>query len=137
MNSSNHEPAAASRTLVPLFTYGLTRLPLEASRLCVLTTGYRDQSDHMEAVAKPPPDMASDRTANTGGGTASERLRVHAHLYKPRLKSSSVIRDFQSELRQYASKQGRNTALEYATALGTAWFKLCKDQQGFLMLCTA
>ena len=72
----------------------------------------------MEATAQPPPEAASDRTANTGGGVASDRLRVHAHLYKPRLKTSSIVPDFQAELRQNASKQGRNAALEYATALG-------------------
>ena len=72
----------------------------------------------MEAVSQPRPDAPSDRTANTGGGTAADNLRVHAHLYKPRLKTSSAIPDFQSELRQYASKQGRNAAMEYATALG-------------------
>ncbi len=74
----------------------------------------------MEAVAQPPPETASDRTANTGGGVASDRLRVHAHLYKPRLKASSTVPDFQAELRQFASKQGRNAALEYATALGAS-----------------
>lgn len=73
----------------------------------------------MEAVAQPSSENSSDRTATTGGGVASDRLRVHAHLYKPRLKNSSLVPDFQAELRQYASKQGRNAALEYATALGT------------------
>ena len=53
-----------------------------------------------------------------GAGIASDRLRVHAHLYKPRLKTSTAAPDFQTELRQYASRQGRNAAVEYATALG-------------------
>lgn len=74
----------------------------------------------MEATAQPRPDAALDRTASTGGGTSSDSLRVHAHLYRPRLKSSSVVPDFQHELRQYANKQGRSAALEYATALGEA-----------------
>lgn len=85
--------------------------------MVTLTTG-REDINGMEAVAQPPPGTASDRTTATGGGVASDRLRVHAHLYKPRLKSSGTVPDFQAELRQYASKQGRNAALEYATALG-------------------
>ena len=72
----------------------------------------------MEAVAQQRPDAASDRTSAAGAGTASDRLRVHAHLYKPRLKTSSAAPDFQAELRQYASRQGRNAAVDYATALG-------------------
>ena len=82
----------------------------------------------MEAVAQPPPDTSSDRTATSGGGVASDRLRVHAHFYKPRLKTSSLVPDFQAELRQYASKQGRAAALEYATALGTPEAAPCTCQ---------
>ncbi|CAK0784762.1 hypothetical protein CVIRNUC_007966 [Coccomyxa viridis] len=74
----------------------------------------------MEAVAEQRPDATSDRTSTAGAGTASDRLRVHAHLYKPRLKTSDAAPDFQAELRQYASRQGRNAAVEYATALGSA-----------------
>ena len=77
-------------------------------------------SQGMEAVAQQRPDAASDRTSTTGAGTASDRLRVHAHLYKPRLKTSSAAPDFQAELRQYASRQGRDAAIAYATALGVS-----------------
>ena len=88
--------------------------------------GFENCLIDMEAVAQPHPDAPSDRTANTGGGTAADNLRVHAHLYKPRLKTSSAVPDFQSELRQYASKQGRNIATEYATALGVGlWDDPC------------
>ncbi len=86
----------------------------------------------MEAVAEQRPDATSDRTSTAGAGTASDRLRVHAHLYKPRLKTSDAAPDFQAELRQYASRQGRNAAVEYATALGaclaTGWQTSCWDQ---------
>ena len=90
-----------------------------ASGTVMLTAGREDASS-METTAQLPPEAESDRTANTGGGVASDRLRVHAHLYKPRLKTSSIVPDFQAELRQNASKQGKSAALEYATALGGA-----------------
>ncbi len=66
----------------------------------------------MEAVAQK-------ETVPHNGGTSSDRLVIHPHLLKPRLKSSTTSADFQSQLRQYANgKQGRNTSQEYAAALG-------------------
>ena len=96
--------------------------------MLTLTTG-REDITSMEAVAQSPPETASGRTTAIGGGVASDRLRVHAHLYKPRLKTSSTVPAFQAELRQHASKQGRNAALEYATALGATEYTYKGPQQ--------
>lgn len=66
----------------------------------------------MEAVAQ-------SEAAPQHGGTSGDRLVIHPHLYKPRLKTSTSSADFQSELRQYANgRQGRNAAQDYAAALG-------------------
>ncbi|BDA48020.1 probable BRO1 domain-containing protein BROX [Coccomyxa sp. Obi] len=65
--------------------------------------------------------LAPKETAPQHGGTSVDRLVIHPHLLKPRLKPSAATADFASQLRQHAtSKQGKTLAQEYVAALGSA-----------------
>ncbi|CAL8462981.1 g2515 [Coccomyxa elongata] len=65
--------------------------------------------------------LAPMETAPQRGGTSGDRLVIHPHLLKPRLKASAATADFTSQLRQYATnKQGKNLAQDYVAALGSA-----------------
>ena len=71
----------------------------------------------MEAVAQQPSaGTPAEQTAY--GGAIGDRLRIHPHLFSPRLKSCATNADFETPLRRYSLRQGRSAVQDYAAALG-------------------